>query len=189
MKPISRRSAIKSGLVVAAATSSPAVQSAFHIPDAMAQQTFPPKLFVQGSPDFFGINVNVYHPDVQLPGEEQLKEVTQNDSQLLIGGLLDVSRNRGDGSPINWHGNDDLIWQKSERILAQKMYNDQTVAGLLSESQLFWWEENPVILVGVAPYAKFAIASLTGAFFATLGANLADDMYAMGKAFFLELFE
>ena len=190
MEPINRRTAIKGGFFVAAAY--PIVPTALFAPDAAAHPTPEEKLYVQGSPNFFGVSVSIYKPDVErkLPTGAARTPASSNDLEILIGGLLSVSSQNGDGTPEN--GTDDeRIMAKSSRILDQPIVGDRTTRHLLStSSKLFWMRQSPAVLIAIAIGGSVVVVrSLTGGFFDEFGRLLARDVYPEVKGWFLEVFD
>ena len=117
MEPVDRRAAIKGGIFVTTAAAYPIVPTAFFAPDAAAHPTPERKLYVQGSPDYFGVSVSIYDSVVerQLPTDADRTSVSTDDLESLIGGLLMVSLQNGDGTPENGTS-DARILGKSSRI-------------------------------------------------------------------------
>ncbi len=196
MEKVDRRTAIKGGAFAATAAAYPIVPTAFFSSDAVAQSATNRRLYVQGSPEFLGVSVSIYDPEVadRLTADAELSPVATDNLEILIGGLLNVSLNRGDGDPATPVENPQII-EKSSRILDQSIVGDMTTRQLLaSPSDLSWMRQSPAFLIAKGGLYVVAVGSLTGRFLAEgflgeFGSLLARDFYPEVKGWFLEIFD
>lgn len=190
---ISRRSAMKGGLVtVSTAAAYCVAQSSLLITEAAAQQQPQYNLFVKGSSNFYGVSVGIYSPDVELQYmDREDTSLDEFEAEELIGRLLSYSRLRGGRFPQVQGREVERELGKSQVILSQPIYDGQTTRDLLEQAstvnELFWAKENPWFLAGTIRNGLLIIAPLAVGFLEEMGSYIAQEFAPYAKAWFLEL--
>lgn len=194
MNKISRRNALKSGLVIAssAAAGYYFAQSSIQTTEAMEHGEPQFRIFLEGSREIYGVSVEKYDVEFNLNRitAERITESETSDPNLLIGQVLSYSRRGGDEvpAPNSYEVEMELGYVDIERMLNQQIYHDETVRKLLSQAeQMYWVRINPWILVGnLGRTAAFILAPIALGYLDDLGRSINQDVYPVFKAWFLE---